>query len=430
VADSPARTGLSITAPGRAPGPAAKLLTLPWSIPLAQWPEDVLAALPRGISRHVVRFARLGEATVAVKETTQELAFREYHLLRALERKDVPSVEPLGVVTGRTDADGRPLPAILVTRHLRFSLPYRAVFSQRMRRPTLVRLMDALALLMVQLHLEGFFWGDVSLSNVLFRRDAGAFAAYLVDAETGELREQLSDGQRAHDLEVARTNVVGELMDLAAGDMADADVDPFETSEMLVEAYTRLWEELTADTEFAPEESWRVEERIRRLNELGFDVEEYALRPVDDGARLVLQPKVVDPGHHHRRLMQLTGLDVQENQARRLLQDIESRRQAVYPDATEAEAAHRWLVEIFEPLARRVPEDLRHKLESAEVMHQVLEHRWYMAERQERDVHFWEAVEDYIAQVLAARRDEDAVVLHPTTTMLKAVPTPFASDDA
>lgn len=427
---STARTGLSITAPGRASGPAAKLLTLPWSVPLAQWPEDVLAALPRGISRHVVRFARLGDATVAVKETTEDLAFREYHLLRALERKEVPSVEPVGVVTGRTDANGRPLPAILVTKHLRFSLPYRAVFSQRMRRPTLVRLMDALALLMVQLHLEGFFWGDVSLSNVLFRRDAGAFAAYLVDAETGELRERLSDGQRAHDLEVARTNVVGELMDLTAGDMADADVDPFETSEMLVEAYTRLWEELTADTEFTPDEAWRVEERIRRLNELGFDVEEYALRPVDDGARLVLQPKVVDPGHHHRRLMQLTGLDVQENQARRLLQDIESRRQAVYPDASESEAAHRWLVEIFEPLARQVPEDLRHKLEPAEVMHQVLEHRWYMAERQEREVHFWEAVEDYIDQVLRARRDEDAVVLHPTTTMLKAIPTPFASDDA
>ena len=173
-----------------------------------------------------------------------------------------------------------------------------------------------------------------------------------------------------------------------------------------------------------------MEERIRRLNELGFDVEEYALRPVDDGARLVLQPKVVDPGHHHRRLMQLTGLDVQENQARRLLQDIESRRQAVYPGASESEAAHRWLVEVFEPLSRRVPQDLRLKLEPAEIMHQVLEHRWYLAERQERDVTFWEAVEDYIAQILRTRRDEDALVLHPTTTMLKAIPTPFASDDA
>lgn len=424
-----AGTGLSITAPGRTSGPAARLLSLPWSVPLADWPQEVLAALPRGISRHVVRFARLGDATIAVKETTEDLAFREYRLLRDLERRDVPSVEPVGVVSGRTDASGEPLPAVLVTRHLRFSLPYRAVFSRRMRRPTLVRLMDALALLMVQLHLEGFFWGDVSLSNVLFRRDAGAFAAYLVDAETGELRARLSDGQRAHDLEVARTNVVGELMDLAAGDMADADVDPFETSELLVAAYTRLWEELTADTEFSPEETWRVEERIRRLNELGFDVEEYALHPVDDGARLVLQPKVVDPGHHHRRLMQLTGLHVQENQARRLLQDIESRRQACYPDATQTEAAHRWLVEIFEPLARRVPVDLRHKLEPAEVMHQVLEHRWYMAEREERDVHFWEAVEDYIAQVLRTRRDEDAVALHPTTTMLRAIPSPYASED-
>ena len=70
-------------------------------------------------------------------------------------------------------------------------------------------------MLLVRLHLAGFFWGDVSLSNTLFRRDAGAFAAYLVDAETGELHDRLSDGQREHDLDIARVNIAGELMDLA-----------------------------------------------------------------------------------------------------------------------------------------------------------------------------------------------------------------------
>ena len=51
-------------------------------------------------------------------------------------------------------------------------------------------LVDAMVVLLVRLHLTGFFWGDVSLSNVLFRRSAGGFAAYLVDAETGEFKPE------------------------------------------------------------------------------------------------------------------------------------------------------------------------------------------------------------------------------------------------
>ncbi|MDO5635325.1 MAG: DUF4032 domain-containing protein [Micrococcus sp.] len=429
-----ARRAPTITATpgtGGGPHPGVALMALPWYLPIADWPDDVLAALPRGISRHVVRFAHLGDAVVAVKETSQELALREYHLLRALERKDVPSVEPIAVVSGRTDEDGNDLPAALVTRHLRFSLPYRAAFSRTLRRPTLIRLMDALALLMVQLHLEGFFWGDVSLSNVLFRRDAGAFSAYLVDAETGELHQnQLSRGQREHDLDVARVNVGGELLDLLAGGMADPDVDPAETGDLLVESYRRLWKEVTQDTEFAPEESWRIEERIRRLNELGFDVEEYDLIPVADGNRVALRPKVVDPGHHQRRLMSLTGLDVQENQARRLLQDIDANRRSRPQPLSEHEAAQLWLVEVFEPITGSVPQELRHKLEPAEIMHQILEHRWYLSEAEQREATTDEAVESYFATVLPQRRDEDALILHPTTTMLKAVPAAFASAEA
>ena len=194
---------LSITAATVDPA----LLDLPWSIPLEQWPAEYIAALPKGISRHIVRFANLSGYVVAVKETSTELAQREYDMLRTLQRLDVPCVEPVAVISGRLDENGDELPTALVTRHLRFSLPYRALFSQTLRPDTATRLADALALLLVRLHVIGFFWGDVSLSNTLFRRDAGAFAAYLVDAETGKLYQGgLSKGQRENDLEVARVN--------------------------------------------------------------------------------------------------------------------------------------------------------------------------------------------------------------------------------
>jgi len=257
------------------PDPA--LLDLPWSTPLEEWPDSHLAALPRGISRHVVRFVKFSGKVMAVKEIAPHLAVREYNMLRLLTKIHQPSVQPFGVVSGRTSPDGEELDSCLLTQHLQFSLPYRALFSQSLRPDTAQRLIDALAVLLVRLHLAGFWWGDVSFSNTLFRRDAGAYAAYLVDAETGEIHTQLSEGQREHDLDIGRVNIAGELMDLEAAGYLANSADPIEVSESIVERYRSLWRELTERERFEKGDRWRVDERIRRLNELGFDVDELAI---------------------------------------------------------------------------------------------------------------------------------------------------------
>src|SRR5262245_18946664 len=217
-------------------------------------------------------------------------------MLRLLARLDLPTVEPFGVVSGRVGVDGEPLDACLVTRHLQFSLPYRALFSQSLRPGTSTRLIDALAVLLVRLHLNGFWWGDVSLSNTLFRRDAGAFAAYLVDAETGELHQSLTAGQREHDLDIARVNIAGELMDLEAGGFLEAGTDAIDTANQIVTRYTVLWDELTGLERFEMGDRWRGDERIRRLNGLGFDIDELSISTDFDGTHIQIQPKVVDAG--------------------------------------------------------------------------------------------------------------------------------------
>jgi hypothetical protein len=411
------RASLNITAAATDP----ELLDLPWHLALEEWPSEYLAALPRGISRHIVRFAHLGGSVIAVKETGEHIARHEYHMLRKLQRLDVPTVEPVAVITGRTTVNGEPLDPVLVTRHLRFSMPYRALFSQMLRKDTLTRLIDAQALLLVRLHLIGFYWGDVSLSNTLFRRDAGAFAAYLVDAETGELYPELSAGQREYDLEIARVNIAGELMDLAEGGLIEEKVDPLATSERIMDSYRRLWAELTEEESFELGDRWRVNARIRRLNELGFDVEEYAIKTVADGTQIQLQPKVVDAGHHSRRLLRLTGLDAQENQARRLLNDMDAYRADNQPDLDEEISAHLWVSQVFEPIVRAVPRELGGKLEPAEVVHEILEHRWYMSEKQDRNVPLAEAVQSYLDLVLRHRRDEAAIMLTADTRTLGIV---------
>lgn len=388
------------------------LLDLPWNIPLEQWPPEVLAALPRGISRHIVRFVNLNSNVIAVKEISSFVADREYEMLRDLLRLGAPCVRPIAVITGRTDANGEELNSVLITEHLSYSLPYRALFSQYMRPETATRLIDALAVLLVRLHLLGFFWGDVSLSNTLFRRDAGAFAAYLVDAETGELHpEGLTSGKRMYDIELARTNIIGELMDLQAGGLLEEDVDTIDVGDRIVTRYLELWDVLTGEESFSMSERWRVANRIERLNSLGFDVGELSMTTDLDGTHLSIQPKVVDAGHYHRQIMRLTGLDVQEGQGRRMLNDLEAYRSLWNRKNEPLEiAAHAWLADVFEPTIAAVPAEMRSKLEPAEIFHEVLEHRWYMSEAAGYDVSMQDAVADYVANVLANRPDEHSVI--------------------
>src|SRR6266699_3224281 len=248
-------------------------LDLPWQQPLEEWESERLVSLIRGISRHVVRFVEYEGALYALKELPERPARREYTLLRRLESQGLPVVEAVGLVTGREND----LDAVLITRHLDYSLPYRSLFAGRAIPDLRTHLLNAFVELLTRLHLRGFFWGDCSLSNALFRRDAGALSAYLVDAETGELHGRLSDGQRAYDLDIAQTNVVGELLDVDAEVGLPPDLDPDETGAEVAARYEALWSELTREESFGPDERFKLEERLERLNELGFDVEEVQL---------------------------------------------------------------------------------------------------------------------------------------------------------
>ncbi|GAA0482539.1 LPS kinase [Paractinoplanes deccanensis] len=384
------------------------LLELPWHIPLEEWPADHLVALPQGISRHVVRFVKLNDVVYALKETRERIAEKEYDLLRALERIDFPAVEAVAIVTDREDPHGEPLETVLITRHLQFSLPYRALFSHVLRPNTLNRLLDALAALVVRMHLTGFSWGDCSLSNTLFRRDAGAFAAYLVDAETGNLYPKLSEGQRSEDIEILRLNIFGELLDLQAAELLHESIDPEAVVDDIVARYERLWHEVTYEQKVPRDDARHdIEGRIRRLNELGFDVAEVAMSTTDGGYRV--RPKVVDAGYHTRRLLRLTGLDAEENQARQLLNDLDTyRAESLLTD--EQQAAHRWLTEVFEPVVRAVPPGLRRKLEPQEIFTQVIQHKWLLSEQAGRDVGMAAAVQSYLKDILAKKPDEQAVL--------------------
>ncbi len=380
-------------------------LDLPWGTPLAQWEHPRLVAMAHGVSRHVVRFVRYGDRVYAIKETEHGPATKEYAMLRELRAEHLPVVEPVGTVTGLEGTDGGG--ALLITRYLDFSLPYRYLLGRD--EPALSdKLLDAAVVLLVRLHLEHVYWGDCSLSNILFRRDAGALMAYLVDAETAERSQSISDGLRAHDLTVARENIAAGLFDLQADGRVPPDVDPLAIVDELDRRYQALWDELTRTDQLGHDERWRIERRIRHLNELGFDVEELSIRR--DGSGLVITPILIEEGHHSRELRRRTGLDVQENQARRLLADIANHRAWLERSSGRptpaAVAAARWLADVYEPVVVAVPAELQARLEPAEIFHRVLEHRYYLSESAEREVSHLEALAHYVAAFLPAEPSE------------------------
>lgn len=385
-----------------------RLLELPWDQPLETWPDEDFVRLPSGTHRHVVRFLRHDGEYYALKELPTRLAEIEFHNLDRLREEGLPAVTLIGIATDRTSEDGEPLESVLITRHLRYSLAYRTVFTDLSNDGQRNQMIDALAVLLVRLHIGGFFWGDCSLNNVLFRRDAGALRAYVVDTETSEFQPKLTEGQRSHDLSIASENLAGGLYDLQAEGRLSPNVDPADVIDSVTERYEALFNDLTAAEEVPVSDLGRIQARLERLNDLGFDTEEYELR--EDSGIVRFRPTVVEEGYHKRSLERLTGIVAHENQARRLLNALRS--YGAWLAQTEGEAlpeavmGYRWLTERWKPALDQIPDDLRGRLEDAELYHELLEHNWYLSEQAGDEVGLFEAVDSYVTEVLDRRQSE------------------------
>ncbi len=375
-------------------------LDLPWAYPLAQWPQRSprVEDLPRGLSRHAVVFVNYDGRLYACKELPPEVAEQEYDLLRAMQEARLPVVEAVGHVHLH-NAWGET--SVLITRYLGYSLPYRSLFINSAMQGYQEHLLDAMAGLLVQLHLAGVYWGDCSLSNTLFRRDAGALQAYLVDAETAELHEPLSPLLRHRDLKIMQENIGGDLADLAASRLLPAGFPIFETPRSILDRYQRLWEEITREEVIAPDESYRIQERIRALNRLGFSVGELQIRASEDGAKLHMRAFVTDRNFHRERLHSLTGLEAEEMQARKIMNEIQEYKatmsQRLNRSVPLSVAAYAWMEQIYQPvIANLQPLINARKIPPVEMYCQILEHKWYLSERARRDVGHFVAANDFM----------------------------------
>jgi hypothetical protein len=379
----------------------ASLLDLPWEVPLGAWDATgfQFRQLPVGPSRHLVRFLVSDGVVYALKELPSGVAEREYTALRSLEEAGLPAVRAVGLALRPDSGD-----AVLVTEYLRHSMQYRRLLM-RLRTISpgyLNRLLDAMALLLVDLHRSGVYWGDCSLANTLFRRDGDRIQAYLVDAETSEVYPSLSDGQRAFDLDILVENVAFGLADLAMYMGEDELVDlAIELAESVRTRYLAVWSELNDQPELIPGDRRAIRSRLRRLNDLGFSVD-LQVEPVEGGRRVRLRTSVTTRRYHANELERRTRVRALEGQARILLNDIceyhawlEYYEQA--PVSAE-DAADRWLREVYRPTLARITAFVGPDRDLVQAYCDVLEHKWLLSEEVGGDVGLEMAIESYVAE--------------------------------
>jgi Domain of unknown function (DUF4032)/Lipopolysaccharide kinase (Kdo/WaaP) family len=399
---------------GAAPGLAAlqvlpghpDFLDLPWDAPLAGWRErcERIVEVPRGLSRHEVLFVEYAQGLYAVKELPAHLGEREYDALRWLEERGLPTVVAAGHARVGTPAGPG---SVLITRFLDASLPFRTLFQTPGLERYRERLLDSVAGLLVRLHLAGFMWGDFSLSNCLFKRDAGELQAYLVDAETSEMHPALSTGQRHLDLQIMEENVAGELADLSVVVELPPALDVFQTGAQIRRRYEGLWTEITREEVLSPSQHWRIQERIRALNALGFSVSEVELIATGDGSTLRMRTIVTDRDYHRHTLHTLTGVVAEERQAAQMMNEIRELRATVARAKGKqlplGVAAYQWLTERYEPTVRRLAPFAGKLADAPELYCQVLEHKWFLSERAGRDVGLVSTLEDFLRKLQPAQ---------------------------
>lgn len=375
-------------------------LDLPWGLPLEAW-EGVcprLVEVPRGLSRHPVVFVNYDGRLYALKEMPPGSAQSEYNLLSEIELLRLPAVTPVGHATHETN---RGKSSVLITRFLDRSLPFRTLFMQGGLERYQPHLLDAMANLLVQLHLSGVYWGDCSLSNTLFRRDAGALQAYLVDAESAEIHaDPLSPRLRYHELEIMEENIDGEVLDLLAENLLGEGLPRAGIGASIRIRYQNLWEEINRQMIIHPQERYRIQERIRALNALGFSIGEVNISQSEQGDLLNLRVVVTDRNFHRDQLLNLTGIEAEEGQARQMMNEI-LELQATLSQGNNrstplSAAADYWLKNVYLPTLDILKPIIDADTDLSELYCQVLEHKWYLSERAHHDVGHQSAAEDFL----------------------------------
>jgi hypothetical protein len=381
---------------------------LPWDLPLEHWHEKLALEdnLPRGISRHPVVFLRYQGNNFAFKELPPDIAETEYDNLVKMKNSRLPVVNPVGFA--KIDHQEYQT-SVLISSFLDRSIPYHTIFAMEHMTRYRRHLLNAMASLMVELHLAGIFWGDCSLSNTLFRRDAGELQAYLVDAETSLVfNHELAPVYRYDDLKIMKVNLERDISEQLENQIQPAN-GQINISDYILTQYQKLWDEITGDILIRPGENYKVQERIRAINSMGFSVGSIELVNTEGGENLRLHVVVTDRNYHRDELLQQTGLHAEEMQARQLINELYEMKAMLswngQRNISLEDAARYWYENLYQPTMKKLEPYITVKQDPVEIYCQILENKWYLSEQARHDVGHAHATEDYIQRHIVYQND-------------------------
>lgn len=391
-----------------------RLSGLPWDSPLEEWPAKgvILLIIRRGESRHPVVFVDREGVRYAIKETTPHMAEREVRSLREIERRGIPTLSAVGSVTVPAPPIALDVPKVsgmtqyvsgdrgytitrLAPRVVPHVLLYRLPFTRRTKR----RLLSAIAVLMVELHEHGVYWGDPSLANVLIRIDGRRILAIMADAETAELFPgAVSEGLREQDLES-----FGESLSWQAEDLRQARNLP-EDTEVLGEADFRYFSQryrwlrrehglVSAAPNFTTR--YQVEQFLRGVNRWGYSL-------VNATGHTLEHLTTVLPGWHERRIRELLHISVPRLYAHRFYgmilghQALLSKREG--RNVSIEEAAEDWYTRYHLPTILLLRRHLTSGQDPMRAYFAIMDHKWRLSRKAGYEVPLDEAILDWSMQ--------------------------------
>jgi hypothetical protein len=369
-----------------------RLEGLPWQVPLEEWPTYGVVPLliRRGDSRHPVIFVEREGVRYAIKETTPRMAEREIASLREIDRRGIPALSPVGSVKVSVppllleergpgglpeyiSGDRGYTVTLLAPRVVPHVLLNRIPFTRKNKR----RLLSAIALLLIELHEHGVYWGDPSMANVLIRIAGQHIQAILADAETAEFfPEAVNDNLREQDLDLFGESLLWQAEDLRqARGLPDEeevlDDKDFHYLEQRYRILRREHKQLTSSSSFTTR--YQFQRMLEALNEWGFSL-------LGMGGHAFQQFVTVLPGWYQRRIYELLGIHVPRAYARRFYNTILSHQYQLSKnegrDVTLEEAAKDWYTRYHLPTILFLRQHLTSEQDPMQAYFSLLEYRW------------------------------------------------------
>ncbi|HEY3993610.1 MAG TPA: DUF4032 domain-containing protein [Ktedonobacteraceae bacterium] len=386
---------------------------LPWHAPLEHWLELGVSLLNirRGESRHPVVFVEREGIRYAIKETSPHMAEREARSLREIGQRGIPTLTPVGVVIvsmppvalraslpGGVNSYLNGDRGYLITRLALRVVPHAFLYRLPLNKRTKQHLLSAIAVLMIEVHEHGIYWGDPSLANILLRIDGRRILAIMADAETAEyFSGQISAGLREQDLASFEESLIWQAEDFRQARGLPEDQQPLDDTDFRYFMRRYRWLRREHAKLAGPEETpfstiYQAQQFLQSVNRWGFSL-------LNMTGRTLQELTTVRPGWHQRRIQELLHISIPRIYARRFYNMILGHQalasEKAGHDISIEEAAQQWYTQYHLPAILLLRQVLTSGQDPLKAYFQVMLHKWQMSEKAGYEIPLDEALVDW-----------------------------------